>query len=139
MNENASWHSDCYKKCTHKANMDRSERLYEERLPKPPTTDYEERPRSYTTRSTMPMYDKKKCMDNSGGAYVPLELVKGRFVFCAADNIDFLEDPPYGKGTLHGTVMVDYQEKEDSDAANSTKISRSSSHRSLQKGASVPV
>ena len=28
---NASWHSDYYKECTHKANMDRSKRMYEKK------------------------------------------------------------------------------------------------------------
>lgn len=32
-----------------------------------------------------------KSMDEYGGAYVPSQLVKGRFVYCAADNIDFLK------------------------------------------------
>ena len=73
-----------------------------------------------------------KSMDEYGGAYVPSQLVKGRFVYCAADNIDFLEDTPYGKGTLHGTVMVVYQEKEDTDASTAVKISGPSSLRSLR-------
>lgn len=46
-----------------------------------------------------------------GGSYnTPSYLVKGRFIFCAANNIDFLEDTTYGKNrpTLHGTVKVIY-------------------------------
>ena len=71
-------------------------------------------------------------MDEYGGTYVPSQLVKGRFVFCAADNIDFLEDTPYGKGTLHGTVMVVYQEMENTDVSTAIKISGPSSLRSLR-------
>lgn len=52
-------------------------------------------------------------------------------MYCAADNIDFLEDTPHGKGTLHGTVMVIYQEKEPSDKTNPISIAGPSSVRSL--------
>lgn len=74
-----------------------------------------------------------KRMDECGGFYIPSELVQGRFVYCAADNIDFLEDTSHGKGTLHGTVMVVYQKKEKSDEQTQIKISGSSSLRSLSK------
>ena len=53
-------------------------------------------------------------MEANDGLYVPHDLVQGRFIFCAADNIDFLEDTPDGKGTLHGTIMTCYREKTDS-------------------------
>lgn len=33
----------------------------------------------------------------SGGVYIPSDLVKGRFVYCAADNVDFQEDTHMGK------------------------------------------
>ncbi|KAJ8883688.1 hypothetical protein PR048_015542 [Dryococelus australis] len=36
-------------------------------------------------------------MEASAGVYISPDLVKGRLVFCAADNIDFQEDTPYGK------------------------------------------
>ena len=41
--------------------------------------------------------------------YVPPSLSKKHFVFYAADNADFSEDTPEGKGTLHATALVAYQ------------------------------
>lgn len=43
------------------------------------------------------------------GLYVPPFLKKGSFVFFAADNSDFSEDTPDGKGTTHGTIVTIYQ------------------------------
>lgn len=43
------------------------------------------------------------------GVYLPPDTVKGRHVFFAIDNIDFAEDTPDGKRTLHGTSMAIYQ------------------------------
>ncbi|KAJ8891559.1 hypothetical protein PR048_004087 [Dryococelus australis] len=65
--------------------------------------------------------------------YIASELVRGRFVNCTMDNTNFLEDTPHGKGTLHGTDMVVYQEKEKSDQQTPIEISGSSSLRSLSK------
>ena len=39
----------------------------------------------------------------------PPDIVKGRHVYFAIDNIDFSEDTPDGKRTLHGTAMAIYQ------------------------------
>ena len=50
------------------------------------------------------------------GAYIPLDLVRGRQVTYALDNIDFQEDTPVGKMTLHATVSVAYQADESNDA-----------------------
>ena len=50
------------------------------------------------------------CMEQNDGCYVPPSLVRNRFIYFAADNLDFLEDTPEGKGTLHATVMTCYQE-----------------------------
>lgn len=60
-NEHAKWHSECYKKCTHKANMERSERLYQKRLlePSPSTSESVETPRNYILRSKTLVYDKE--------------------------------------------------------------------------------
>ena len=41
--------------------------------------------------------------------YVPPLLKRGGFVFFAADNTDFAEDTPDGKGTTHGTIIAVYQ------------------------------
>jgi len=43
------------------------------------------------------------------GLCVPPFLERGGFVFFAADNTDFAEDTPDGKGTTHGTIIAVYQ------------------------------
>ena len=43
------------------------------------------------------------------GAYIPLNLVHGRQVIFALDNIDFQEEHQMGRGQLHATVSVAYQ------------------------------
>ena len=48
-------------------------------------------------------------MEKEGGMYLPPDIVKGRHVFFAIDNVDFAEDTPDGKRTLHGTAMTIYQ------------------------------
>jgi hypothetical protein len=73
-----------------------------------------------------------KCMEANGGIYIPRDLVEGRFIFCAADNIDFQEDTPYGKNTLHGTVMAVYQVESESDTHESIVLSKPISRRSLE-------
>ena len=72
-----------------------------------------------------------KCMEANGGIYIPRDLVVGRFIFCAADNIDFQEDTPYGKNTLHGTVMAVYQVEAEADTHESIVLSQPPSRRSL--------
>ena len=37
------------------------------------------------------------CMELNDGCYVPPNLIKNRFTYFAADNLDFLEDTPEGK------------------------------------------
>lgn len=56
-------------------------------------------------------------MERSGGIYVPSDVVPGRHVFFAVDNVDFAEDTPDGKRTLHGTAMTIYQRKDHEDRA----------------------
>jgi len=48
------------------------------------------------------------------GLYVPPFLKRGGFVFFAADNADFAEDTPDGKGTTHGTIIAVYQKDDPS-------------------------
>ena len=48
-------------------------------------------------------------MRQCNGIYIP----PGIIPFYAADNTDFNEDTPDGKGTLHGTIIVVYQEDKD--------------------------
>ena len=47
--------------------------------------------------------------------FLPPDIVKGRHVYFAIDNIDFSEDTPDGKRTLHGTAMAIYQKVESQD------------------------
>ena len=50
-----------------------------------------------------------KRMEENGGLFLPPDIVKGRHVFFAIDNIDFTEDTYDGRNTLHGTAMAIYQ------------------------------
>ncbi|KAK3746101.1 hypothetical protein QZH41_015518, partial [Actinostola sp. cb2023] len=56
-----------------------------------------------------------KQMEKDGGVYLPPDIVKGRHIFFAIDNIDFAEDTPDGKRTLHGTAMAIYQKTDPDD------------------------
>ena len=49
--------------------------------------------------------------------YIPLDVVLGRHVFFAVDNVDFAENTPDGKNTFHGTAMAIYQRQEPGDVA----------------------
>ena len=42
--------------------------------------------------------------------FIPSFIVKNRSIYFAVDNVDFLEDTPTGKDTLHGTAIVVYQQ-----------------------------
>lgn len=54
-------------------------------------------------------------MAQNGGVYLPPDIVKGRHVFFAIDNVDFAEDTCDGKRTLHGAAMAIYQKKDSRD------------------------
>ena len=41
-------------------------------------------------------------MENHDGLFLPPDMVEGRHVFCAIDNVDFQEDTYDGRNTLHG-------------------------------------
>ncbi|KAJ8870049.1 hypothetical protein PR048_029060 [Dryococelus australis] len=64
-------------------------------------------------------------VSDSGGLYIPPDLVPGRFVHFAVDNIDLIEDTPDGRNTLHGTVIVAYQLIEEGDVSENRSISTS--------------
>ena len=51
----------------------------------------------------------------NGGVYLPPNIVKGRHVYFAVDNVDFGEDTRDGKRTLHGAAMAIYQKSEKDD------------------------
>lgn len=56
-----------------------------------------------------------KRMEQEDGLFLPPDIVKGRHVFFAVDNVDFAEDTHDGKCTLHGTAMAIYQKSEPDD------------------------
>ena len=56
-----------------------------------------------------------KRIESEGGMFLPPDIVKGRHVYFAIDNIGFSEDTPDGKRTLHGTAMAIYQKVEPQD------------------------
>lgn len=54
-------------------------------------------------------------IEKNGGVYIPPDIVMGRHIYFAVDNVDFSEDTYDGKRTLHGTAMAIYQKKEAED------------------------
>ena len=70
-------------------------------------------------------------MNNNNGVYLPTNIVLGRFLFFAVDNIDFAEDTPDGKNTLHGTAMAIYQQRLDGDFVYPREVSTNPSHETL--------
>ena len=49
------------------------------------------------------------------GIYIPPYVVQGRHIFFAVDNVDFAEDTPDGKLTIHATAMTIYQRRRPQD------------------------
>ena len=54
-----------------------------------------------------------KKITEQGGVYLPLFAVKSKPVYFAQDNIDFDEATPDGTNTLHGTIIVMFQQETD--------------------------
>jgi len=54
-------------------------------------------------------------MEENDGVYIPANIVPGRHIFFAVDNVDFAEDMPNRKCTLHGTLMAMYQRHNSED------------------------
>lgn len=54
-------------------------------------------------------------IQENDGVYLLPDFVKNRYLFFAIDNVDFAEDTPDGKRTLHGTAMAIYQKVENDD------------------------
>lgn len=52
-------------------------------------------------------------MSETGGFCLPDFIKHEKSVFFAIDNIDFLEDTPFGQNTTHGTLIVIWQEDDD--------------------------
>ena len=67
----------------------------------------------------------------NGGAYLPPDISLGRFVFFSVDNVDFSEDTPDGKRTLHGTVMAIYQQYKKGDVTKPLKFTEATLTSSL--------
>ena len=55
------------------------------------------------------------CIESEGGMFLPPDILKGQHVFFAIDNIDFSEDTPDGRRTLHGTGMAINEKVEPQD------------------------
>ena len=55
-------------------------------------------------------------MKQNDGVYLPPDIVLGRHVFFAVDNVDFSEDTCDGRKTFHGAAMAIYQETKPGDA-----------------------
>ena len=70
-------------------------------------------------------------MEMNGGAYLPPDISLGRFVFFAVDNVDFSEDTPDGKRTLHGTAMTIYQQYKEGDVTKPLKFTEATLTSSL--------
>lgn len=63
-------------------------------------------------------------METSGGFCLPPFIEKGKSLFFAADNIDFLENTADGQNTLHGTILVINQNQGgDSDSTTGLPVS----------------
>ena len=63
-------------------------------------------------------------MKANDGVYVPPDVVHGRHIYFAVDNVDFAEDTPDGKRTLHGTAMAIYQMCQSDDEAARVELSQ---------------
>ena len=48
-------------------------------------------------------------MEENNGVFLPANIVEGRPVFFAIDNVDFAEDTYDGRRTLHGTAMASFR------------------------------
>jgi len=57
-------------------------------------------------------------MKRTGGFCLPSFVMKGKSVYFAADNIDFLENTADGQNTLRGTMLVINQNQDNDDDVN---------------------
>ena len=55
-------------------------------------------------------------MKQNDGIYLPPDIVLGRHVFFAVDNVDFSEGTHDGRKTFHGAAMAIYQKTKSDDA-----------------------
>lgn len=61
-------------------------------------------------------------MKSNGGLYLPPHIVRGSFTHFAIDGIDFQEETLVVRITLHGTVVVIYQDIEKSNVTEDLKL-----------------
>lgn len=66
------------------------------------------------------------------GVHVPSNIVHGRHIFFAIDNVDFAEDTIDGKNTLHGTAMAIYQRCEPNDPSHKMELINPAHSHSLK-------
>ena len=69
----------------------------------------------------------------NNGVYMPPDVVMGRYIFFAIDNVDFAEDTPDGKRTLHGTAMAIYQRCHPTDTLPKLELSSPAQERSIKE------
>ena len=55
-------------------------------------------------------------MRQNDGIYLPLDIVLGRLVFFAVDNVDFSDDNHDDRNTFRGAAMTIYQKTKSDDA-----------------------
>ena len=74
-----------------------------------------------------------KRMAQNDGLYLPPDMVMGRHVFFAIDNVHFSEDTPDGKRIFHGTAMAMYQRIEPDDKLPDLNVDTPAQSRSIRE------
>ena len=70
-------------------------------------------------------------MQENDGVYIPANIVPGRHIIFAVDNVDFAEDTPNGNRTLHGTEMAMYQRHNSEDITSELDLTGQAKCRPL--------
>ena len=65
--------------------------------------------------------------------YIPPDVIQGRYIFFAIDNVDFAEDAPDGKHTLHATAMAIYQMCKPGDERRKLDLTERTTKRSMNE------
>lgn len=61
-------------------------------------------------------------MEQNSGIFIPPDVIPGRRVFFADDNVDFADHTPDCKRTLHGTAMAIYQRTDPEDVTPELRL-----------------
>jgi hypothetical protein len=72
-------------------------------------------------------------MQENDGVYIHANIVPGRHIFFAVDNVDFAEDTPNGKRTLHGTVMAIYQRHNSDDITSKLELTGQAKMKTIKE------